>query len=100
MTTTDLYASMSGTLVRAGDTDYERLSKSFAHVGQPAAIVRCNSPSDVQQAVRLAGDNDLVLSVRSGGHSNAGFSTNDGGLIIDLSPLDAVEVLDQAEGIV
>ncbi|MBM7786665.1 FAD-binding oxidoreductase [Tenggerimyces flavus] len=98
--TNELYDTLSGTVVRAGDEDYARLSKTFAHTGEPAAIVRCHSPADVQQAVRLAADNDLVLSIRSGGHSNAGFSTNDGGLVIDLSPLDGVEVLDAAEGTV
>lgn len=98
--TNDLYDNLSGTVVRTGDPDYPRLSTTFARTGQPAAIVRCHSPADVQQAVRLADDNDLVLSIRSGGHSNAGFSTNDGGLVIDLSPLDGVEVLDAAEGTV
>ena len=46
------------------------------------------------EAVAHAVRDDLAVSVRSGGHSPAGHSTNTGGMVIDLTHLDAVEVLD------
>ncbi len=46
--------------------------------------------------MRFAADVGLALSVRGGGHSFAGFGTNDGGVVIDLSALSSVEILDAA----
>ena len=43
-------------------------------------------------AVGFARGNDLAIAVRGGGHSIAGFSTNDGGIVIDLSPMSDVRV--------
>lgn len=59
---------------------------------RPALIVRCASVSDVQRAVRFARAHDLRLSVRGGGHSAPGYGTNDGGLVVDLSPLKGIRV--------
>ena len=47
-------------------------------------IARCADVSDVQSAVRAASQNGVLTAVRCGGHSLAGFSTCDGGLVIDL----------------
>ncbi|GAA4700865.1 FAD-binding oxidoreductase [Phytohabitans rumicis] len=81
-------------VVRPGDEAYDALRRTFVHEGEPALIVRCHSSDDVRHAIGYARDNGLVLSVRSGGHSGAGFGTNIGGVVIDLSPLDTVEVVD------
>jgi hypothetical protein len=59
---------------------------------RPALVARCVHPSDVLSAIRLARDQDLVVAVRAGGHSVGGFSTCDGGVVIDLSRMRGVRV--------
>jgi FAD/FMN-containing dehydrogenase len=58
----------------------------------PAIIARCGGVSDVVAAVRYARDAGLRVAVRGGGHSFPGFSTCDGGIVIDLSPMRAIAV--------
>ena len=58
----------------------------------PQAIVRCMDVGDVIAAVNVAREEGLPLSVRGGGHSVPGFGTNDGGIVIDLSPMKWVRV--------
>ena len=58
----------------------------------PAAVVRCTGPVDVAAVIAVARREGLELSMRGGAHSAPGFGTNDGGLVIDLSPLHDVAV--------
>ncbi|MGE0133899.1 MAG: FAD-binding oxidoreductase [Dehalococcoidia bacterium] len=58
----------------------------------PAFIVRAASTEDVVRAVGFANEHEAAIAVRSGGHSLAGLSSNDGGVVIDLSRMDAIEV--------
>ena len=62
----------------------------------PALIVSCNTTEDVAAAVSFGRDNGLIISVRGGGHSTPGFSTCDGGVVIDLQPMNGVEVEPEA----
>ena len=55
-------------------------------------IVRCSGVADVLDSLRFARDHNLLVAVRGGGHSVAGFGTCDGGLVIDLSPLQGIRV--------
>jgi FAD/FMN-containing dehydrogenase len=64
---------------------------------EPAFIVRCTGTADVITAVNFARDLDLRLSVHGGGHNVAGNAVCDGGLMIDLSPMDNVHVDPQAK---
>jgi FAD/FMN-containing dehydrogenase len=59
---------------------------------RPALVVRCSGAADVIAAVGFARSNDLAIAVRGGGHSVAGFSTCDGGIVIDLSQMNGVRV--------
>ena len=59
---------------------------------RPAAIVRCTGAADVIACVRFAGEHDLVVAVRGGGHSVAGKSVCDDGLMIDLSAMKGIRV--------
>jgi len=59
---------------------------------RPAAILLCTTRDDVVEAVNVARASGLTIAVRGGGHSIAGASVCDGGLVIDLSRMKAVEV--------
>ena len=78
----------------AGRPDYDpaRSIWNGAHDRQPALIVRCAGVADVIRTVDLARSEGLPLAVRGGGHSIPGFSTVDGGIVLDLSPMTGVEV--------
>ena len=59
---------------------------------RPALIVQCSGAADVVDAVNFARDQELVLSIKGGGHNVAGNAVNDGGLVIDLSQMRGVQV--------
>jgi FAD/FMN-containing dehydrogenase len=59
---------------------------------RPALIARCNTAAEVQQAVRLAAANDLLVSIKGAGHNIAGNAVSDDGFMIDLSPMKQVVV--------
>ena len=77
------------------DDEFEEASRVWNAVHddrRPAVIVRCSGPADVIAAVGFARSNDLQIAVRGGGHSIAGFSTVDGGIVIDLGGMRGVRV--------
>ncbi|WP_239000764.1 FAD-binding oxidoreductase [Jiangella asiatica] len=91
---------IAGEVVLPADETYDDHRNAFQHEGSPAVIVRARTHDDVRHAIDLASEHDLVLSVRSGGHSLPGFGTNDGGVVLDLTLIDHVEVIDAARRIV
>ncbi len=58
----------------------------------PAVIAQCGSPAEVAEALKYAKDNGLAVAVRAGGHSVAGMSLNDGGLVVDVRPMKSARV--------
>ncbi|MGH3981747.1 MAG: FAD-binding oxidoreductase [Pseudonocardiaceae bacterium] len=62
------------------------------HVGRPALIAQCSGTADVVDAVNFAREHDLTVAVRGGGHSIAGLSTIEDGMLIDLSAMRGVQV--------
>ncbi len=64
---------------------------------RPAAIVRPADAADVARAILFARDGECALAIRSGGHSGAGHSSVDGGIVIDLRDMKAA-VIDAGAG--
>jgi FAD/FMN-containing dehydrogenase len=93
-----LKESFSGTVILPGDDGYEEACTTRMGIkGAPAVVVRPHDPKDVARAIVFAKDNGLIISVRCGGHSGAGHSNNTGGLVIDLSDINDVELIDEAQ---
>jgi len=94
----ELQAAVRGQVIRPGDNDYDeaRAIWNATHDKYPALIVRCAGTADVIQTVEFARSQGLPLAVRGGAHSIAGFSTSDGGVVLDLSLMNAVRVDPQA----
>ena len=80
-------------LVFPSDAQYANLRHGFnlRWVGSPAYIALCSTSTQVAQVVQDAVDKQLRITVRSGGHCYENFSSgNDGGVIVDLSPMNGV----------
>ena len=88
------HATLTADALRPGDDGYDTAARTFFTTGNPALVVRPRGPEEVAAALAYATRHDLAVSVRSGGHSPLGHSTNTGGMVIDLAQLDDVEVLD------
>jgi FAD/FMN-containing dehydrogenase len=79
--------TLSGKVYRSGDPRYEQLRKGYAAKvdHHPALVVHPLNAADVSAAVGFAGKNRLPFAVRCGGHSYAGYSTCEKGLLLDMS---------------
>ena len=90
----DLRPRLGGQALLPGDPELAHVREVYnaMHGGQPALTIRCAGAADIANAVRFAREHDLAPAVRGGGHSIAGLSATDGGLLLDLSPMDGVQV--------
>ena len=90
----DFTASLRGEVLRPTDEGYDEART--IHNGmidrRPTLIARCAGAADVMTSIRFARAQQLLVSVRCGGHGVPGFSVCDGGLMIDLSPMRGVRV--------
>ena len=89
-----LRSRFSGELIAPGNASYDRLRRTdnLAFDRHPALIARCTNTNDVVQVLEFARTHPLPLAVRGGGHSLAGYSSCDGGVIVDLAKMHAVSV--------
>jgi FAD/FMN-containing dehydrogenase len=87
-------AGFSGAVLAPGDAGFEEARQ--VHNGlidkRPGLIARCQNTADIVDAVNIARDGGLEISVRGGGHNVAGRAVTDGGLMIDLAPMKGVHV--------
>jgi len=90
-----LRARVSGGLLLPGDAGYGAARRSYNRRfdgRDPAAIARCATVEDVRACVAVAAESRTPVAARSGGHSYAGYSTPDGGFVIDLAGASAIDV--------
>lgn len=90
--------SLAKKVVEPGDRAYENVRHTYTRTGSPALVIQAEDTDDVVAALAYARSQDADIAVRSGGHGISGRSTNDGGIVIDLSKMNSVEVLDRATG--
>jgi hypothetical protein len=89
-----LRSRFRGALLRPGEEGYDQARRIWNGDidRRPALIARCAGADDVAEAVRFGREQDLLISVRGGGHAVAGHAVNDDGLMIDLSLMKTVTV--------
>jgi FAD/FMN-containing dehydrogenase len=89
-----LDSRFAGELIRPDDPAYDEARGLFNGMidKRPALIARCTGPQDVQIALAHARENNLVVAVRGGGHSTAGYSSCDDGIVIDTGPMKSVDI--------
>ena len=98
MTTYEI--DLAAEVLRPGDDGYDDAARTFFTTGTPELVVRPRVPGVVATALAHAASRDLPVAVRSGGHGFLGHGTIDGGMVLDLSMLDEVEVLDRERRLV
>jgi FAD/FMN-containing dehydrogenase len=90
----DLQRGLAGQVIAPDDAGYDAARTVFTGGidRRPAVIVKVADASDVARVVALARETGLELAVRSGGHSGAGHGVSEGGIVLDLSGMKAVEI--------
>jgi FAD/FMN-containing dehydrogenase len=90
----DLKGQLTGALLVPTDSEYDAARRVWNGMidKRPALIARCAGSQDVVACVNFARDHNVLISVRGGGHNFAGKAVCDGGLMIDLSPMKAIEI--------
>lgn len=89
-----LRATFNGRVIAPDDSDYDE-ARTVVYGGfdrHPAVIIRAADATDVSRVVRLARETDLEFAIRSGGHSLAGHSVSEGGIVLDLRDMKALDI--------
>lgn len=96
--TTDLISNLQsvvkGRLITSDDSDYDNARRVFSGAidRRPAVIVRAADDADVARVVTTASDAGVELVVRGGGHSLAGHSASEGGVVLDLTDIRQIDI--------
>ena len=90
----DLRSHLSGDVFVPGDAGYDEARAVYNAMidKHPAMVARCRGVADVQAALEVGRRSGLAIAVRGGGHNGPGFGTVEGGMVIDLSPMQTIEV--------
>lgn len=91
----DVPVSLEARAVEPGDRAYARYQSGYMRGGSPGLVLRPRTTDEVSEAIRFADRHrDLPLGILSAGHGISGRSLNKGGLVIDVSALDHIEIVD------
>ena len=87
-------AELLGEVILPGQSDYDRARQihDLTYDRHPTMIVRAAGQGDVARTVAFAAETGMQLAVRAGGHSVAGYSTVDGGIVLDLSQMKGLHI--------
>lgn len=91
----DIPPSLVQRTVEPGDFGYSRVRSTYLRAGSPGLVIQATTEAEVVDALAFARSQDVPLAVRSGGHGVSGRSTNDGGIVIDLSKMNRIDILDE-----
>lgn len=93
-TVQELRESLLGEVITAADPGYDDARAVWNGMidKRPVLIIRSRGVADVLATVEFARSQGLELAIRGGGHSLPGFSTSDGGMVLDLSPMKGIRV--------
>lgn len=87
--------------IEPGNVNFRKVKSTYMRGGSPGIVFQANHTAEVVEALAFARKHpDLPMGVRSGGHGISGRSTNDGGIVIDLSKMDKIEVIDTEKRLV
>ncbi len=89
-----LKTSFKGRVIVPEDAEYDKFRQLF-YGGidkKPALIIRVADANDIGKAIELAKNEGLELAIKSGGHSFAGYSMSDGGIVVDLGEMKKIEI--------
>jgi FAD binding domain/Berberine and berberine like len=85
---------LAGNVFHSGDPKYEQLRKGYAakYDAHPALVVHPVNMQDIQATLGFASSHQLPLAVRCGGHSYAGYSSCEGGVVVDMSGFRSIGI--------
>lgn len=87
--------------IEPGHVNFRRVKSTYMRGGSPGIVFQARNTGEVVEALAFARKHPhLPMGVRSGGHGISGRSTNDGGIVIDLSQMNKIEVIDVAKRLV
>ncbi|WP_242206440.1 FAD-binding oxidoreductase [Aestuariivivens insulae] len=91
--------NLTGKVITPKDSSYDNERSIYNAMidKKPALIVKCRKTEDVVNAVNYARENNIEVSIRSGGHNGAGLALVEEGLVIDLSEMKAIKIEAQAK---
>ena len=92
--TTAFAIRLAGNIFRPGDPKYEQLRKGYAakYDEHPALVVHPVNVRDIQATLSFVSSHHLPLAIRCGGHSYAGYSSCEGGLVVDMSGFRSIDI--------
>ena len=90
----DLRSTLSGAVITPSDAAYDPARQAWNGMvdKRPALVAQCADAHDVATAIGFARRHGLEIGVKCGGHSVLGMSIPDGGLMIDLSRMNEVQI--------